>query len=1332
MLASTGLERIPASAAMPGYARFIGRVGALAVALGVGAAVATGYGVPVAHADDTTQSSNDNKGDGDSGQDNDNTNDNDNDNDNDNEDQGDDDGDDNETVGDKETLGDDEEGDDSQTTLSEDDLKTDDGIGNDEQQEQGGGNLLLQGDPIGGTPAPAEIPVTPPPPVDVTPPAPLADPPPTVPVPEVPKAPVDVIQPAVGDPIADADQHVPVPGGGAPLIADTGPSGADQLLEGATPVEFSVEELDGGANRLTTFNVEDSQGFSAALIAPEPNIIEPEQPDLWAGLATIPGVAARLAYTVAAAFLSPFVVGGPTAPVQPPVLWAVLAWVRREFQRTLFNETPTAMNDPAVTTSEDVAVTISALTNDFDTDEDPLTVTDYTQPEHGTVTYNAATKQFTYTPDENFHGTDTFQYAVSDDAGLPHWHGILGGLFNVGHQDTATVTVTVTSVNDVPVAGGGTLATNEDTPLSTTLSGSDADGDALTYAIVTPPTHGTITNFNSSTGAYTYNPNQDLDTGESRVDTFTYTVSDATSTSQQATVSITVTGANDLPVAVDDDFETDENTTLTFTLDDLLENDVDVDVEPLTPYYNAVLTPPTHGSLTVSGNTFTYVPNAQSLDDGEEVVDTFTYLVHDGTGASNIATVSITVTGVNDAPVAVDDVATTDENTPVGGNVLTNDTDVDDDPLSVANPGNQTGTYGHITINADGSYTYTPGQGGQVVGPNGGTVVLTDSDQVTQGRYDSSFYVDGNKPYAAFTFVPSTTGTYVFEQATIPSGSDTTLFVYSGTFDPASENTNLIAQDDDSGPGLTPRVTANLVAGQTYTIVNSTFGSGGNLGAPLIFSSNGPGVFGGVPIDPDTLDDDETATDTFTYTVTDGDANDTGTVTVTINGVNDAPVAVDDNAGSVAEDSTTPLTYNVVANDTDIDDEPLTVQSATDGQYGTVTFTGGTVTYTPSATNATVQALGAGDPLTDSFTYVVTDGDATDTATVTVTIIGANDAPVATNLDVDTVVQGGSTVTSTVANNVSDPDGDALTATLVTGPTHGTVEFFDDGHFIYHAPTGYDGSASFTYKVNDGTADSNIATVTITNIVNPNLAPDAVNDTAVVAAGQTTNVNVLVNDTDPDATDVVSVVSASNGAHGTTSVNADGTIAYTPAAGYLGSDSFTYTVSDGRGGTDTATVNLEVSAVFDEPVVVELNWGTAPRDLDSHLTGPSAAEDGSRFHVYYSAKTTDGNADGVVDANLAFDDTDGVGPEITTISTLTPGEYHFYVHNFTGSPAIGTSQATVTVHTEAGDQTFTINPAATERYWSVFKLTISPAGAVTITPINTYSNTPPVLPATNM
>jgi VCBS repeat-containing protein len=175
------------------------------------------------------------------------------------------------------------------------------------------------------------------------------------------------------------------------------------------------------------------------------------------------------------------------------------------------------------------------------------------------------------------------------------------------------------------------------------------------------------------------------------------------SNSNIVTVSITVTPVNDAPVAVNDSYTTNEDTPLTITAPGVLANDTDVDGNPLTSILNAGVS---HGTLTLNANgSFTYTPTANYSGP-----DSFTYHASDGTLNSNIATVTITVTPVNDAPVAVNDTYTTPEDTALVVSsvlgVLANDTDADGNPLTAVL--NTTTTNGSLTLNATGAFTYTP------------------------------------------------------------------------------------------------------------------------------------------------------------------------------------------------------------------------------------------------------------------------------------------------------------------------------------------------------------------------------------------------------------------------------------------------------------------------------------------------------------------------------------------------------------------------------------------------------------------------------------------------
>jgi hypothetical protein len=199
---------------------------------------------------------------------------------------------------------------------------------------------------------------------------------------------------------------------------------------------------------------------------------------------------------------------------------------------------------------------------------------------------------------------------------------------------------------------------------------------------------------NNGDGTVTYTPNSNFN----GADSFTYTVSDGNGGSDTGTVTVNVTPVNDPPTANDDSVTTSEDTAVTI---DVLANDVDPDGDPLSI---SATTSASRGTLVSNGDgTITYTPNANVSG-----ADSFTYTTSDGNGGSATATVNVTISSVNDAPVAVNDVATTTEETPVTIDVLANDSDVDGDALTVSSvsvPGNGTVVIGGINV------SYTPNAG---------------------------------------------------------------------------------------------------------------------------------------------------------------------------------------------------------------------------------------------------------------------------------------------------------------------------------------------------------------------------------------------------------------------------------------------------------------------------------------------------------------------------------------------------------------------------------------------------------------------------------------------
>lgn len=298
----------------------------------------------------------------------------------------------------------------------------------------------------------------------------------------------------------------------------------------------------------------------------------------------------------------------------------------------------------------------------------------------------------------------------------------------------------------------------------------------------------------------------------------------------------------------------------------------------------------------------------------------------------------------------------------------------------------------------------------------------------------------------------------------------------------------------------------------------------------------------------------------------------TGTGTI----VNDdhLPVAVND-AASTDEDTATDI--NVLANDSDADGDPLRIQQVT-----TTAATHGTVTIGPRGVLHYVP-----DPDYNGaagFDYRITDDrNGAATAHVTVTVRPVNDPPAAQDdsytVNEDDVL---SVAEPGVLGNDTDVDGNTLLATVVALPIHGTLQLSPNGSFVYTPAPNFNGTDQWTYRPNDGQATGNLGTVTVT--VRPvNDPPTADDDTATTLQGIAVDVPVLQNDVDVDG-DRLQVTNVASGLHGTTAINADGTVRYIPGPGFFGTDFFAYRISDGQAAA-TATVTVTVIQVI-QPVLL--------------------------------------------------------------------------------------------------------------------------------------------------
>ncbi len=624
----------------------------------------------------------------------------------------------------------------------------------------------------------------------------------------------------------------------------------------------------------------------------------------------------------------------------------------------------------------------------------------------------------------------------------------------------ATVKIDVLGSNDAPVLQADVGAVNEDAILTVNAANgvlandSDVDGNALKVTGILSGTSGTATAVNASgdtvltnsygtltiraDGSYSFNANgadaQKLAAGQTAGVVFTYTATDGT-VERTSTLTITITGTNDAPVLQADVGAVNEDAILTVNAaNGVLANDSDVDGNALkvtgilsgtsgtATAVNAsgdtVLTN-SYGTLTIRADgSYSFNANgadAQKLAAGQTAGVVFTYTATDGT-VERTSTLTITITGTNDAPVLRPDVGAVNEDATLTVNaangVLANDSDVDGNALKVT--GILSGTSGTATaVNASGD------------------TVLTNSYGTLTIRADGSYSFNANGADAQKLAAGQTAGvvfTYTATDGTVERTSTLTITI-TGTNDApvlqadvgaVNEDAiltvnaaNGVLANDSDVDGNALKVTgilsgtsgtATAVNASGDTVLTNSYGT-------LTIRADGSYSFNANGADAQKLAAGQTAGVVFTYTATDGTVERTSTLTITITGTNDAPVLRPD-VGAVNEDAT--LTVNaangVLANDSDVDGNALKVTGILSGTSGTATAVNasgdtvltnsyGTLTiradgsYSFNANGADAQKLAAGQTAGVVFTYTATDGTVERTSTLTITITGTNDAP---------------------------------------------------------------------------------------------------------------------------------------------------------------------------------------------------------------------------------------------------------------------------------------------------------------------------------------------------
>ncbi|WP_316801641.1 Calx-beta domain-containing protein [Pedobacter frigidisoli] len=433
-----------------------------------------------------------------------------------------------------------------------------------------------------------------------------------------------------------------------------------------------------------------------------------------------------------------------------------------------------------------------------------------------------------------------------------------------------------------------------------------------------------------------------------------------------------------------------------------------------------------------------------------------------------------------------------------------------------------------------------------------------------------------------------------------------------------------------------PVVTAPAITTPEDTAANGTITATDPDGNTLTFTVNTPPAHGTVTVNPDGTytyvpAKDYNGTDSFVVTVSDGKGGTTPvTINVTVTPVNDAPVAT--TPVNLTTNKNTPVSGAITA--TDVDGDPLTYTAGTAPAHGTVVVNpDGTFTYTP-ANNYSGN---------DTFTVVVSDGKGgATTVTVNVSVAATNVPPVASAPAL-------TTSEGTPANGkitATDADGDVLTYTVTTQPSRGTVVMNPDGTYTYTPAPNYTGTDAFTVVISDGKGGTAIVTVNVT-VTPVNHAPVA--SAPAISTNEDTLVNGAITASDVDG-DPLTFTIATQPAHGTVVLNANGTYTYTPAANYNGADVFTVTVSDGKGGTTTVTINVTVVSVNDAPVASSPAITTLQ---DTPKTGTVTASDVDGDALTFTLTTTPAHGTVVVNADGTYTYTPATGYSGTDSFTIT-------------------------------------------------------------------------------
>ncbi|MDN3653324.1 invasin domain 3-containing protein [Thalassotalea ponticola] len=822
----------------------------------------------------------------------------------------------------------------------------------------------------------------------------------------------------------------------------------------------------------------------------------------------------------------------------------------------------------------------------------------------------------------------------------------LTDVFEVTSADgvtTGTVTITINGADDAPSITNATGSVTEDAAPTLTTSGSIAisggdEGEAQFKAETIAGTYGSLSI--SADGSWSYSADnaqdaiQALTSGQSLTDVFTVTSADGVTT---GTVTITINGADDAPSITNATGSVTEDAAPTLTTSGSIAISGGDDGEA---QFKAETISGTYGSLRINtdGSWSYSADNAQdaiqALTSGQSLTDVFTVTSADGV---TTGTVTITINGADDAPSITNATGSVTEDAAptltTSGSIAISGGDEGEAQFKAETIA---GTYGSLSINADGSWSYSADNAQDAIQALTSGQSLTDVFTVTSA--------DG-----------VTTGTVTI---TI-NGAD----------------------DAPSITNATGSVTED--AAPTLTTSGSIAISGGDEGEAQFKAETLTGSYGSLSINADgswsysadnaqdaiqALTSGQSLTDVFTVTSADGVT--TGTVTITINGADDAP-SITNATGSVTEDAAPTLTTSGSIAISGGDDGEAQFKAETiAGSYGSLSINAdGSWSYSADNAQDAIQALTSGQSLTDVFTVTSTDG--VTTGTVTITINGVNDAPIADDKPNITVQE--NTTSDITLSGFDTEDGADVTFEIVSQPVNGSVVL--DGSVATYTPNkGHTGADSFTYKAKDsqGLLSDQVATVSIN--VN-DIVPSADKSTIVVSKESITA------DGKSTSTVTVQLVDANGnklttGGDKVTLVTDNGTLS---------------NVIDNGDGTYTATLTSSTE-VGTATITATINGAAMTTKPEVAFVIGAASADKSTIVVSKESITADGKSTSTVTVQLV----DANGNKLTTggdkvILTTDKGTLSNVIDN-----GDGTYTATLTSSTEVGTATITatINGAA--------------------------------------